>query len=124
MRALDESVASGEASRNPLMRTMMPALDRYYTLHTRAETNRRASVLTANIMAYRQQHGDYPDSLDAFGDRDFVIDPFTDQRFVYRRDGEGFTLYSLGPNGEDDGGVHDRRARENDLRYWPRPEDD
>lgn len=124
MRALDESVSSGEANRNPLMRTMMPALGRYYALHTRAETNRRASVLATNIMAYRQQHGDYPDSLDAFGDRDFIIDPFTDQRFVYRRDGDSFTLYSLGPNGVDDGGVHDRRMRDNDVRYWPRPEED
>lgn len=124
MRALDESVSSGEANRNPLMRTMMPALGRYYALHTRAETNRRASVLATNIMAYRQQHGDYPDSLDAFGDREFVVDPFTDQRFVYRRDGDSFTLYSLGPNGVDDGGVHDRRMRDNDVRYWPRPEED
>ena len=124
MRALDESVSSGEANRNPLMRTMMPALGRYYALHTRAETNRRASVLATNIMAYRQQHGDYPDSLDAFGDREFVVDPFTDQRFVYRRDGDSFTLYSLGPNGVDDGGVHDRRMRDNDVRYWPRPEDE
>jgi len=123
MRALDESVASGEGSRNPLMQAMMPALSRYYALHTRAKTNRRATVLTANIMAYRQQHGSYPDSLDAFGDREFVVDPFTDQRFVYRRDGDSFVLYSLSENGVDDGGVHDGRVRENDLRYWPRPED-
>ena len=124
MRALDESVSSGEANRNPLMRAMMPALGRYYALHTRAETNRRATMLTANIKAYRQQHGSYPDSLDAFGDREMVVDPFTDERFVYRRDGDSFTLYSLGPNGVDDGGIHDRRMRDNDVRYWPRPEDD
>jgi len=123
MRALDESVASGEASRNPLMQAMMPALSRYYALHTRAETNRRATILAANIMAYRQEHGTYPDSLDAFGDRQFVVDPFTDQRFAYRRDGDSFVLYSLSENGVDDGGVHDGRVRENDLRYWPRPED-
>jgi hypothetical protein len=105
------------------MRVMMPALGRYHTLHARAETTRRATTLAANIQAYRQQYGDYPESLDVFGDREFVVDPFTDQRFVYRREGDSFTLYSLGPNGVDDGGVHDRRARENDLRYWPRPED-
>jgi hypothetical protein len=123
LKELDDSVASGEASSNPLLRSMAPALGRYNVLRTRAETNRRATMLTANIMAYRQQHGDYPDSLDAFGDREFVIDPFTNQRFVYRREGDGFTLYSLGADGEDNGGVHDRRAVENDVRYWPRPEE-
>jgi hypothetical protein len=125
MRALDEAVTSGEAGRNPVMREMLPALSRYHALHTRAETNRRATMLTANIKAYRQQYGEYPESLDVFGDREFVVDPFTDQRFVYRRTGDDFMLYSLSMNGVDDGGLRDRRLSDTgDLVYWPRPDDD
>jgi len=49
-----------------------------------------------------------------------TTDPFTGDRFVYRSGGGDFTLYSLGGNGVDDGGVHDPRADTNDVVYWPR----
>jgi len=32
------------------------------------------------------------------------IDPFTGKPLVYRREGEGFIVYSLGTNQKDDGG--------------------
>ncbi len=32
------------------------------------------------------------------------IDPFTGKPLVYRREGEGFIVYSLGSNQKDDGG--------------------
>ena len=48
-------------------------------------------------------------------------DPFTNQPFAYRRDGNSFTLYSLGDNGTDEGGVHDARGETNDVVFWPRP---
>ena len=61
---------------------------------------------------------------DVFGDAEMAFDPFTGDRFAYRRDGDDFTLYSLGGNGIDDGGVHDRRGDTNDIRFWPRPPKD
>lgn len=107
--------------RNPLLSMLLPSLSRAAHLGARNEASRRATMLITNLKAYRQQHGDYPDSLDVFGGTTMASDPFTSERFVYRRDGDDFTLYSLGGNGVDDGGVHDRRGDTNDLVYWPRP---
>ncbi len=119
---LEASVGSPEfRQRLPLMSALLPSLGRASHLSTRASATRNATRLVANLKAYRQQHGTYPDSLDAFGDSEMIRDPFTGGRFVYRPGGDDFTLYSLGGNGVDDGGVHDRRADTNDVLYWPRP---
>jgi hypothetical protein len=118
---LESSVSSPEfKQRNPLMSVLMPSLGRASHLSTRAITTRNATRLVANLKAYRQQHGAYPDSLDVFGGSEMTRDPFTGSPFVYRRNGDDFMLYSLGGNGVDDGGVHDPRADTNDVLYWPR----
>jgi hypothetical protein len=106
---------------NPVLAMLVPSLGRAYHVTTRAATTRQATRLITNLKAYRQQYGTYPDSLDAFGDSDMVLDPFTGGPFVYHRDGDDFTLYSLGGNGVDDGGIHDRRGDTNDVVFWPRP---
>ncbi|MFH1748681.1 MAG: hypothetical protein ABIG44_16730 [Planctomycetota bacterium] len=106
---------------NPLLHTLAPAFSRYHFVNTRAEAYRRAARLTTNLQAYRQQHGSYPDSLDAFSGSDFTVDPFTGQVFRYQREADNFVLYSTGRNGVDDGGIHDPKAETNDLRFWPRP---
>ncbi len=118
---LEAHVGSPEfKARNPLMSTLIPSLGRASHLSFRANATRNATRLVANLKAYRQQHGAYPDSLDVFGDAEMARDPFTGSRFVYRRDGDDFMLYSLGGNGVDDGGLHDPRADTNDVLYWPR----
>ncbi|MEN6560754.1 MAG: hypothetical protein ABFD52_08280 [Acidobacteriota bacterium] len=56
---------------------------------------------------YRSRVGSYPGSLGALVPgilKEVPVDPFTGQPFVYRRDGEGFIVYSLGSNQKDDGG--------------------
>ncbi|MGE0481052.1 MAG: hypothetical protein AB7Q17_11325 [Phycisphaerae bacterium] len=106
---------------NPLLKVFVPALSRAHFLETRSDATRRGTRLLAEINAYRQQNGAYPDSLDVLGDREFVIDPFAQQPFAYRRDGDSFVLYSLGGNLSDDGGVHDPRGDTNDFVLWPRP---
>lgn len=106
---------------NPLLKVFVPALSRAHFLETRSDATRRGTRLLAELNAYKQQNGAYPDSLDALGDREFVIDPFAQQPFAYRRDGDSFVLYSLGGNLSDDGGVHDPRGDQNDFVLWPRP---
>ena len=121
-KELDARVGSPEYQQhNPLLAEMLPALSRVNHLATRAKATRNATRLVANLKAYRQEYGAYPDSLGVFGESEMTVDPFTGARFSYRRDGDDFTLYSLSENGVDDGGVHDRRGFTNDVRYWPRP---
>jgi len=56
---------------------------------------------------YKSRMGHYPDDLEALVPgilKEVPIDPFTGRAFVYRREGEGFVVYSLGTNEKDDGG--------------------
>jgi hypothetical protein len=56
---------------------------------------------------FKARTGRYPDSLAELVP-DLLpavpIDPFTGDPLVYRREGEGFVVYSLGSNQKDDGG--------------------
>jgi hypothetical protein len=120
LSAVDDYVRRPDA--NPFVKVMVPSLRRMQYLDTRAQTTRNATLLVTHVNAYHQRYGEYPDGLDVFADRPFVNDPFTSTPFAYRRTADGFELYSLGANGTDEGGVHDRRGETNDIRFWPPPE--
>ena len=56
---------------------------------------------------YKSRMGQYPERLEALIPgilTEVPVDPFTGKPFVYRREGEGFIVYSLGSNQKDDGG--------------------
>ncbi|MBP1768437.1 MAG: Bacterial type secretion system protein [Candidatus Aminicenantes bacterium] len=56
---------------------------------------------------YKSRTGTYPASLEELVPgllNEVPVDPFTGKPFVYRREGEGFIVYSLGSNEKDDGG--------------------
>jgi hypothetical protein len=70
-----------------------------------------ALVLTARTglacRIYKSRTGEYPDTLEALVPgllKEVPVDPFTGKPLVYRREGEGFIVYSLGNNQKDDGG--------------------
>jgi len=56
---------------------------------------------------YKSRTGEYPENVEALVPGilgEIPIDPFTGKPFVYRREGQGFIVYSLGSNEKDDGG--------------------
>lgn len=120
LRQLEQDLDTHRNSYNPFVRVMVPSLSRAHFLETRGESGRRASLAVANLRAYHQRNGRYPDSLDEVGDADFLNDPFSGGRFAYRRDGDNFVLYSVGGDGLDGGGQHDPKGDTGDLVYWPR----
>jgi hypothetical protein len=70
-----------------------------------------ALILTARIglacRIFKSRTGEYPDDLDALVPdilSELPVDPFTGKPLVYRREGKGFIVYSLGSNLKDDGG--------------------
>lgn len=103
-------------------------------VHKIAETGlrTRAGLLaTAAGVAcerHRQRFGRWPDSLDAIP-KDILPavpnDPFTGKPIVFRRLPDGIAVYSIGPDGQDDGGRFEeeaspdgRKTRDFGIRLW------
>jgi hypothetical protein len=60
------------------------------------------------LVAYHNQTGQWPASLAQVRQTvgwELPLDPFSGQDFVYRQEGPGFVLYSVGPDLKDDGGA-------------------
>jgi hypothetical protein len=108
-------------------------------LHMQAQT--RLTRIGLALLDYRQQHGRYPDALDAIEAERLVAgplrlptadpwdtprpeadlqetaktrclsDPFSRSPLVYRAEADGFLLYSVGPDQADDGGSEQAQPR-------------
>ncbi len=60
-----------------------------------------------DLAAYRDERGEYPKTLAALEatlNRSLPEDPCGSGPLLYRREGEDYLLYSVGPDGDDDGG--------------------
>lgn len=80
-----------------------PFVDSVLQRGSRAMVDEALVRLACLLGEYKIVHGSYPPALDAIGGSD-IIDPLSGKPFIYRvNDGE-FELYSVGPNGIDDGG--------------------
>jgi hypothetical protein len=77
---------------------------------------------------YRQHAGRYPARAEEAAQTlrgALPTDPFTGRAFHYRRQGDGYLMYSFGANGRDDGGRDERdRPRPHPVlsRFPPRPD--
>lgn len=104
---------------------LLPSASRSLVLRARLIAQQRGTRTVLELFAYRDHMGALPDSLEALAG-DFTIDPFSGRPFVYRRTDDGFTLYSVGLNRQDDGGRHDPKFGEEktggDFVFWPIPE--
>ena len=94
-----------------------------YTSHI---TRRRGTWLVFGLRNYRNAHGRWPTSLELvseYAPGEAFLDPTCDDAFVYALDGDGFKLYSKGPNSIDEGGrdgyVKSLGRSEDDIAVWP-----
>jgi hypothetical protein len=80
--------------------------------------NAMLTDLAFALAAYRIEHGRYPEKLDSLAPKYLAKvpnDPYGKGPLKYRIQGDGYILYSLGPNGIDDGGP---------LPVWDQKSDD
>lgn len=99
--------AIGKMMGGVLSALLLPALSAVDKTHNRSVQNRENLLLAYALADWNAQHDSYPEELDELVP-DFVrqppIDEFTGKPLTYRREGNGFILYSVGVNHEDDQG--------------------
>jgi hypothetical protein len=78
-----------------------------YQAETRRKVGLDLSRLALALAGYRDDHHAYPRSLTELCPRylpTLPADPFSGNGLIYKPEEEGYLLYSVGPNGIDDGG--------------------
>ncbi len=86
---------------------VMPAVRKVQTAHDRLEQTRRNLHVAFALAAYRADRGRYPAKLADLAPKYLAAVPgdvFSGGPLVYLPEGGGYLLYSVGPNGKDEGG--------------------
>jgi hypothetical protein len=115
--------------RNFLVRRLLPSLGKASQAAHRAITLARLGAVACALERHHRAHGRYPESLLDLGPATLKALPddwMSGQPFHYRRTEDGrFELWSVGPDGKDDGGVYRTRNQKNQIvgedRDWPWP---
>jgi hypothetical protein len=99
---------------------------RFHDIYLRYLAVRRGCRLLVEIKRYRIQNNHWPDSLSEISDgtlAEVFVDPTNNDSFVYLLTDNGFTLYSKGKNGIDEGGEYKgawpEDPKPDDFLIWP-----
>jgi hypothetical protein len=87
---------------------LLPALDKVQRKAGMAQALADELVVACALERARLAEGDYPQSLDALTPRFLAkprVDVMTAKPLIYRAEGRGYVLYSVGWNRTDDGGA-------------------
>jgi len=127
----DDILTSLSSRKFFLLHFIVPAFDRTFEFAFRVKASHQATLTILALARWRAEKGEYPASLDQLTAagllKDLPMDPWSDKPLIYRRTGDNFILYSLGPNFEDNGGkpATDSKGRpkkwldNDDTVFWP-----
>ncbi len=82
---------------------LAPALFRLKEIYFEMTAELRIAQAGLTLLQYKQNQGAFPDSLEALKLQN-INDPFSDKTLFYKTEGEGFVLYSVGPDQVNNGG--------------------
>ena len=99
--ALDDSGWTGR-----LVAMLLPNMRAALIRFTKDNARGQMVLIALDVAAHRKAGGTYPASLSDLPSADALPrDPFSGEPFNYRREPKGFVLWSVGPDGDDDGGL-------------------
>ena len=103
---------------------LLPALAQVHAKADRSLTTARLAMAVAALERHRLANGGYPKALADLVPRflpTVPLDPMDGQPLRYRLNADGsFTLYGVGPNHADDGGIMAAKTATQDLDWvWP-----
>ena len=85
----------------------IPAVDKINEVSDRQEVQFQTELLALALAAHHADHKTYPAKLSDLVPKYAASIPgdlYAGQELIYRHDADGYSLYSVGPNGADDGG--------------------
>jgi hypothetical protein len=95
-----------------LVALWLPAYEKFVQACVRNQAYLRCAYVALAVERYRLTHGRWPDSLAEVVPKFLRMlpgDPYNGQPLHYRRTKDGVVIYSVGPDGNDDGGKVDRK---------------
>ena len=93
----------------PGLAKLRPRLDEY-------EAELQVAQVGLALEEWRARHADYPATLEELGlPPEMLRDPFSDQPLIYRRTPDGVTVYSVGKDRADNGGVRRKKDQPGDV---------
>ena len=115
------------AAGNVLLLTMIPDIPQTTETSFRCQAQRDALITTLGLLKYRDEKGNLPADLQELISAGYIselpMDPYSDTALVYKRAGNGFTLYSIGLDFQDNGGKPSGKlspeAEGGDFVFWP-----
>jgi hypothetical protein len=96
-----------EALGDILVTMLLPAIGKVQAAADRAQQTHDNLLVAFALAWYERAHGSYPNTLDRLTPgylKQVPQDSFSGQALLYRSGTKGYLLYSVGPNGKDDGG--------------------
>ena len=100
--------------RHRLAGRLAPGMSRVNQLHTRMTAEIHITRAGLAALRHKQERGTWPENLEGLG-LEKLDDPFAEGLLRYRPEGEGFVLYSVGQDREDNGGVAKEGNQEEDF---------
>jgi hypothetical protein len=94
--------------------------------YCRAATPIQVTRAGVALLEYQERHDRFPETLDDLN-LEGLIDPFTLKPLCYRIDGEGFSVYGVGEDLKDNGGLppQPRQRTDYDVVWrWPGPKNE
>jgi hypothetical protein len=115
-----------------LVQLVMPASTRVAEIMYRGKMQHESTLAGLALKRWRLEKDAYPQTLNELIASGFLkelpMDPYSDKPLVYKKMGDDFILYSIGPNFKDDEGQvameHGRPAKwgtaeAGDIVLWP-----
>jgi hypothetical protein len=103
--ALISGSKRSEVAGQIMLSLFLPALGAAQQAEDRSVASLRLVQVAAALALYRAEHGEFPASLDALAappGAQLPADPFTEKPFLYEKREEGYVLWSVGRNLQDD----------------------
>ena len=123
---LESYIARTYSPYTAMFAMLAPATGKAINKTARTHTVVQLAIVVCALERHRLAHGSFPASLEEFAPQSAAgvpRDPMVNQPFRYQRTDDGwFLLYSVGPNGKDDGGVMasgDKSDKEDKDWPWP-----